>query len=80
MSDEEPSRPLMAPRKVRVLRRGPATGVRRRSFSGALWLLLACTALVIEHGQDGSVSVTPRRRRRNFRSLAAFVRTPIALH
>ncbi|XP_077484241.1 uncharacterized protein LOC144094190 [Amblyomma americanum] len=45
MSDEEPSRPLMAPRRVRVLRRGPAAGARRRRCGAALWLLLACVAL-----------------------------------
>ncbi|KAH6921196.1 hypothetical protein HPB50_027814 [Hyalomma asiaticum] len=47
MSDEEPSRPLMAPRKVRVLGRRPTGVRRRRRLTAALWLLLVCSALVV---------------------------------
>ncbi|XP_065292002.2 protein FAM234B isoform X2 [Dermacentor albipictus] len=60
MSDEEPSRPLMAPRKVCV--RGPT--VRRRRCGAALWLLLACAAL----GAVALVLRHHRQRRRAARS------------
>ncbi|XP_075550002.1 protein FAM234B [Dermacentor variabilis] len=62
MSDEEPSRPLMAPRKVCV--RGPTAGVRRRRCGAALWLLLACAAL----GAAALVLRHHRQRRRAARS------------
>ncbi|XP_077562373.1 uncharacterized protein LOC144178412 [Haemaphysalis longicornis] len=62
MSDEEPSRPLMAPRKLRVQRRGPVTGIRRRRCrcSAAAWLLLACLAL----GAAAAVLVLRQQQRR----------------